>query len=167
MLPENLVCLRRRSNVSVMVWGCVTIHGVGELVLVDGTVTHQVYIDILDQNLLESVENTFGDRRTAFVFQQDNAPVHKARNVERWLERQEIQTIQWPAQSPDMNLIKYLWDDIKKTVMNDRPQNRAKLIRSIFRSWGAITPATVRALYESMPRRMGAVIRARGYPTKY
>ena len=167
MLPRNLVCLHRRSNVSVMVWGCVTVHGVGELVVINGNINKQVYINVLDENLLQSMENTFGDRHTPFIFQHDNAPVHKARNVERWLDQQEIQTIQWPAQSPDLNLIDNLWDHVKKQVQNDRPQNRDELITSIFRSWGDITPNTIRTLYQSMPRRVGAVIRARGYPTKY
>ena len=115
MLPRNLVGLRRRSNVSVMVWVCVTVHGVGELVVVNGNINHQVYINVLDEILLQSIENTFGDRHTPFIFQHDNAPVHKARNVERWLDQQEIQTIQWPVQSPDLNLIENLWDHVKKT----------------------------------------------------
>ena len=150
-----------------MVCGCVTVHGVGELVVVNGNINHQVYINVLDENLLQSMENTFGDRHTPFIFQHDNAPVHKARNGERWLDQQEIQTIQWSAQSPDLNLIENLWDHVKKQVQNDRPQNRDELITSIFCSWGDITPNTIRTLYQSMPRRVGAVIRARGYPSKY
>ena len=57
MLPRNPVCLRRRSNVPVMVWGCVTVHGVGELVVVNGNINHQVYINVLDENLLQAIEN--------------------------------------------------------------------------------------------------------------
>ncbi len=163
----NVLGTRHRSNVSAMVWGCVTIHGVGELVVVDGTLKLQDYIAILDDNLLQSVENTFGHRQTPFVFQQDNAPVHKARNVEVWLEQQGIQTIQWPAQSPDLNLIENLWDSVKKSVDKANPQNRNQLIQAIFRAWGDITPGVLRTLYGSMPRRVRAVIRSRGYPTKY
>lgn len=167
MLPRNLSMLRRRSNVSVMVWGCITIHGVGELVVVDGNVNQQVYINILAENLKQSIANTFGDENMPFFFQHDNAPAHKARSVERWLDDNGIQTIQWPAQSPDINIIENLWDDIGKAVQRDRPSSRQELIASIFRAWENITPLTIERLYQSLPRRIRAVIRAHGYPTKY
>ena len=67
MEPPNLL-LRQRSNVSVMVWGCVTQHGVGELVVADESITLDVYIDILDQNLKQSIVNTFGDANAPFIF---------------------------------------------------------------------------------------------------
>ena len=53
--------------------GCVSYHGVGELVIVDGTMKSTDDIDILDQNLLGSVENMFGGAMIALIFQHDDA----------------------------------------------------------------------------------------------
>jgi len=49
-----------RCSVSLMVWWCVTYDRVGELLIADGTLKSTSYIDILDHNRLDSVENMFG-----------------------------------------------------------------------------------------------------------
>ena len=91
--PEALH-FRSRSTTSVMVWACISIHGVGEIAVVEGKVDHRKYIEVLDDNLLDSVENMFGDREHPFIFQQDNAPVHTARGTQRWIDDQEINVMQ-------------------------------------------------------------------------
>ena len=50
----------------------------GNLVVVDGNVNQFSYIDLMGGNLLESVEQMFGDKQHPFVFQQDNVPCHRA-----------------------------------------------------------------------------------------
>jgi len=57
--PEHSERFTRRCSVPLMLWGCVFYHGVGELVIVDGTKNSNNYIDILDHHLLDSVENIF------------------------------------------------------------------------------------------------------------
>ena len=50
-----------RSNVSVMVWGCISIHGVGSLAVVEGNMDQNSYIScILEDNLMPSIEAMFG-----------------------------------------------------------------------------------------------------------
>ena len=63
MEPENITGF---NIASLMVWGCVSYHGVGELVIIDGTMKHTDYI--LDHNLLDSVENIFRDVMIPFIF---------------------------------------------------------------------------------------------------
>ena len=67
----------------------------------------------------------FGDRDHSFIFQQDNAPVHTSREKQRWLHDQGINVIQWPAQSPYINIIDNIWDDIGRAIMRERPTNKS------------------------------------------
>ena len=45
---------------------------------------------------------------------QDNAPCHKTNLVLNFLQENNISTLDWPPQSPDMNPIENLWSIIKK-----------------------------------------------------
>ena len=50
--------------------------------------------------MLPSASSLYGEGE-AFVFQQDNAPYHKPNQVTRFLERSQVEVLQWPAQSRD------------------------------------------------------------------
>jgi hypothetical protein len=41
------------------------------------------------------------------VFQDNNAPIHRAQTVQSWFEEHEgeLQHLPWPAQSPDVNIM--------------------------------------------------------------
>lgn len=47
--------------------------------------------------------------RPGDIFMQDNAPVHTARLVRDALEQIDINVIDWPPYSPDLNPIENLW----------------------------------------------------------
>ncbi len=56
---------------SVMVWGCVSALGKGNLHFCDGTINAEKYIEILEHNMLPSRRHLFQGRPC--IFQQDNA----------------------------------------------------------------------------------------------
>ena len=45
-----------------------------------------------------------------FIFYRDNAPVHKVRSSEQWLENNVTQCIMRPGQFLDLNIIAYICD---------------------------------------------------------
>ncbi|GFV14389.1 DUF4817 domain-containing protein [Trichonephila clavipes] len=79
----------------VMVWVCVSSHGVGRLHIVRGTVKSMDYIEILENKLLPTARDLFGNQ--SWIFQDDNAPCHRAKVVQKWLTDHTVNRMNWPG----------------------------------------------------------------------
>ncbi|GFY21083.1 uncharacterized transposon-derived protein F54H12.3 [Trichonephila clavipes] len=60
-------------------------HGVGRLHIVSGTVKAIDYIEILQNKLLPTARDLLGNQ--SWIFQDDNAPCHRAKVVQKWGNR--------------------------------------------------------------------------------
>lgn len=170
-LPECTTATMKHPT-SVMVWGCMSKSAVGRLHIIKGTVNADKYItEILEKKVLQSAKDMFGEEAADsrdFVFQQDGAPCHTARRSMAWFQDKNIDVLEWPGNSPDLNPIENLWARLKKLVALKKASNRTELIQYIIDAWfHVITPEHLGQLVDSMPKRCEAVIKAKGYPTKY
>ncbi len=99
-------------------------------------------------------------------FQQDNAPCHKAQIISDWfLEHDnEFSLLKWPPQSPDLNPIENLWDVVEREIyiMDVQPTNLLQLCDAIMSIWTNISEECFQHLVESIPRRIKAVLKAKG-----
>lgn len=79
----NKDCLKRtvKFPASVMVWGCMSSKGVGQLHFIDGIVNAEKYIKILEENLIPSVSKLADCGEN--IFQQDGASSHTAKKNEK------------------------------------------------------------------------------------
>lgn len=160
-------CLKRtvKFPASVMVWGCFSAKGVGQLHFIEGTVNAPKYIQILEEHLLTSVPmlTTFDE----FIFQQDGASCHTAKITKKWLQDNEIDVLDWPSSSPDLNPIENLWALMKRRLRNE-PQRTLQGLKDKIRDiWSSITPEECQNLINTMNKRLTAVIKNKGDVTQY
>ena len=151
-----------------MVWGCMGWEGVGKLAEVEGRMDANQYVGILKGNLLPSLEES-GVPLDDVNFQQDNDPKHISKKAKRWMEDNGINVLHWPPQSPDLSPIEHLWNHTKKELSKHPRQAKGvwEIWDRVAELWNNIDPEVCQNLIESMPRKIQAVIRAKGSHTKY
>ncbi len=74
---------------SVMVWGCMSAAGTGELQFIEGTMIANMFCDILKQSMIPSLRRL--GRRT--VFQHNNDPKHTSKTTTALLKKLRVKVI--------------------------------------------------------------------------
>lgn len=149
---------------SVMFWGSMSYNGVGDLVPVDGSMNQHQYLRILNECAFPSGDRLIGE---AFILQQDNAPCHKSRMITKCLAEIGVQTLDWPPQSPDLNVIENVWSYIKRYRSTDLTRTRDETITEITNAWNEISEEFLHSLVDSVPTRLQKVLNAKGGYTFY
>lgn len=162
--PKYTTKTVKHGGSKIMVWGCFSYNGVGPIHQIKGIMDQHVYVDILEKVMFPYAEY---DMPLKWVFQQDNDPKHTSRKAKEWFRAKGIQVMVWPAQSPDLNPIENLWADVKRAVAKQNPTNNNQLWEVVKDSWRNISRERCQNLVDSMQRRCSAVLKSRGYTTKY
>lgn len=148
------------------VWACFCAHGVGKICRIEGIMVKEHYRDILLEFLEPSVAQLFDGKD--YLFQHDNDPKHTSHLVKDFLRDEKVPWIDdWPGQSPDLNPIENLWSILNERLKNRRCKNLEELYTVIEAGWNQLPVNILTTLVDSMPRRLEAVIKNNGYPTKY
>ncbi|CAD6192334.1 unnamed protein product [Caenorhabditis auriculariae] len=146
-----------------MVWGAFSGSGIGPLHRVNGIMDKHVYKDILQNQMLPHLR-AMG---RGSVYQQDNDPKHTSLFVKDWFKSRRVNVMGWPSQSPDLNPIEHLWEELERRCANKRAKNCNEKFAQLLSEWNQIPMSTIDTLLNSMQRRCQAVIDARGFATKY
>ena len=139
-------------------------HGVGSLVMYEGRLNSERYVNIVKDIIPTYGMNFIG---SDYIYQQDNAPCHSAQHTRDSFSELGIKTLDWPPQSPDLNPIEGVWRLIKNKRKNKPAKTKSDLWNLIENYWTYITEEDAKKLVNSMPERIKAVIRSKGGYTKY
>ena len=70
---------------------------------------------------------------------------------------------------PDLNPIEHAWDALDRAIRKRdvQPTNLRELGEALIQEWNGLSQRDLNKLVESLPRRIDAVIQARGGYTRY
>lgn len=148
----------------LMVWGAISLRGATTLCPINGYINSESYAKILASFLINQMNVLYPD---GFIFQQDNASPHTSFESAVFFAENNIDVMNWPANSPDLNPIENCWFVIKQKVEALGPTNLVNWRRTINKVWDNLDPDYLQALISSMPRRIEACILLNGAKTKY
>jgi len=116
------------------------------------------------QKLLPVIRSVAGD---VFVFQQDNAPAHRARDTVELLRRKTPQLISpdmWPANTPDLNPVDcricgMLQERVYRVPIHDTDELRKRLVAT----WAEFQQSVVDDAVDQWRKRLEACIRVSSF----
>ena len=144
---------------SVIVWGCMHTSGVGQIAFIGSRMNAEMDIDILLNNLELSARSL--GLGNDFIFQQDNDPKHTSRKAQQFFIKNGINLLKWPPQSPDLNPIEHLWDELNRRIPQQRRRSLQDFRNAIIEIWSKIRPEVTSKLVKSLPNRHLKILKAK------
>ena len=163
--PKNTVPTVKFGSASIMIWGCFSAKGMGKILVIDGKMNAQKYKQSLQENLMSSVESL--ELLSDYIFQQDNEPKHTTKSMKKWLSENNVNILQSPSQSPDLNPIMNLWWFLKIQIRKRAPANINNLRTTCQKEWYKIPTNYSKKLIENYRKRLIVVEVNKGNSTKY
>ena len=163
----------------VKVWGAMRYGCLSKLVVIpegegDGKMNAVEYRDIIMDGEMFDFWTQSSEEVGCVLMMEDGAPYHKGCATARRKELEGMGWIgwgpgTWPSNSPDLNPIENLWHILRSNIRKRKVQPRTKesLIQALQEEWEKLDVELVNKLCDSMPRRLQAVIAAKGGSTKY
>jgi len=160
--------LKTRSNFSQSVMVSVGVSGLGctQLIFIEPGVkiNGAYYRDVLlSQHLLPAIREISGE---FYIFQQDSAPAHRARDTVELLKHSTpdfITPLMWPPNSPDLNPVDYkIWSVMQERVYRTRVKDVSHLKQRLVEEWRLLDQSIVDHAVNEWRVRLRACVAANG-----
>ncbi|GFT02218.1 transposable element Tcb2 transposase [Trichonephila clavipes] len=160
--PSNITERDRYGGRGVLVWGGIMLGSRTDLRIFDaGSVNGTRYCNEI---LLPYVRLFRVAMGLQFLFMDDNAPCHRTVAAEQLLESEDIEGMDWPARSPDLNPIEHVWDFLgRRLAARTLPPVTIRELRLALQDeWAAMPQQLIDTLILSMGRRCETCLAVRG-----
>ena len=111
------------------------------------------------------------------IYMQDEASIHTAHIIKKWLADNEIEVMNWSFYSSDLNLIKHIWRHLKEwihehyselqTLTDSDQMIKKQMIETLQETWATLNDEFLENLIESMKRQIKTIIKTDDWHTKY
>ncbi|XP_015924813.1 uncharacterized protein [Parasteatoda tepidariorum] len=156
----------QRGGLSATFWVCISGSGKkGQLLHIPNELTEERYVQILHNGLLPSAAAMYGLNAHRFLFAQDKASIQASPVVEDFLCQQQVQCVEWPARSADLNPCDLLWPEVEATLPTTRqPRTVPELVQMVRAGYESVdpdyfqwlvSPVRIRSLCRRMLRSLG------------
>ncbi|GFW44318.1 transposable element Tcb1 transposase [Trichonephila clavipes] len=114
----NTIERYRYGGAKWLVWGGIILGSRTDLHVQSVTMTGHIYRDVILEQYVRLFRGAMG---AEFLFMDDNARPHRANIVDEYLQSENITCMDWPAYSPDLNLIEHVWDMLGRRIAARQP----------------------------------------------
>ena len=163
--PDCIVERTKQGSGSIGIWACMSYDGVKLFKLFNGRLNAQAYQEILENYLMPSID--LMDDKDNVIFQQDNAPCHTAHKIRDFFIENNINTMRWPPNSPDLNCIENLWSWLDHHLSKIQIRGLDQLQEEIHKLLSNVPVQICNNLVDSMPTRINECRRNKDGITRY
>jgi transposase len=102
------------------------------------------------------------------ILPDDNARPHRAIVANNFVQAAQINRMDWPPNSPDLNPIEHVWDELDRRARSNHPipANANQLLQMLQAEWQALPQAFFTKLINFMRTRCADCLNNCGY-TRY
>ena len=141
-----------------MVWGCVGVNSVDDLIKIEGILKKEQYLSSLRGRRL------IGQN---FIFMHDNDPKHAARVCKDYMQHleqsDESKIMHWPPQTPDLNPTESIWDELDRKIREVCSKVPKSLMEQTTKCMEPnSTRKAIEKLIKPMPKLVERIIKKRG-----
>jgi transposase len=137
---------------SIMVWGCICSKGKIALKIyhLGKIIDHVAYMETLTETI-PVINETLGEN---WYFVQDNARPHVSLTKSEFFTKNNLNLLDHPPQSPDLNPIEQIWNQLKSKVDKMNYSTMDQYIGNVIRAWNSIPDESCTAHIKNLRKVM-------------